>query len=357
MAFDLFKTHVLLAAAQELPPAKSFLKDRYFPTNPSTDIFATEDVLIEYKAGNKKVAPFVAPMHKGITITREGSYMERYTPPLVAPRRVLTLDDLKKRGFGEALMSELTPQQRQATMIAQDIDELSKMITRREELMASEIMATNKCIMKHYADDLKTVVEEKSLQFFDGGSNPAEYTTTVKWDTADANIVDDIYAMIGMLSGRGLPATDLVFGADVAATIINNEKIQTLLDIRRYELGNIMPEELPEGVSLIGIINVYGRNINLFAYDETYENETGEDTPIMPKGKVVLTAPNAGRGLYGAITQLEQSDNEFHTYTGDRVPKYIADVVKDVRTITVSSAPLLIPNNINPWIVSDVLTE
>ena len=35
--------------------------------------------------------------------------MERYTPPFVAPRRVLTLDELRKRGFGEALYSQLTP--------------------------------------------------------------------------------------------------------------------------------------------------------------------------------------------------------------------------------------------------------
>ena len=36
--------------------------------------------------------------------------MERYTPPFVAPRRVLTLDELRKRGFGEALYSQLTPE-------------------------------------------------------------------------------------------------------------------------------------------------------------------------------------------------------------------------------------------------------
>lgn len=358
MALDIFKTHYLLAAVEtNLTPARTFLRDRYFPTNDATDLFATEDVLVEYKDGNKKVAPFVAPRHKGITILRSGSYMERYTPPLTAPRRVLTIDDLNRRGFGEALMSDLTPEQRQATLLMKDMDELSEMITRREEVMAAEIMTTNKCVMKHYADDLTKPVEEKVLQFYDGETNPAEYVPGVKWDAAGAKIIDDIHAMIGMLSSRGLPATDLIVSSDVAAAIINDETIQKFFDIARYNVGTFQPEELPNGVSRILVLNVYGRNINIYAYDESYENEDGEDTPLIPAGTVILTAPNVGRTMYGAVTQVEQTDGQFHTYKGRRIPKYLSDPVKDVRTITISSAPLLIPNNINPWIVAHVLTE
>ena len=62
--------------------------------------------------------------------------MERYTPPFVAPRRVLTLDELRKRGFGEALYSQLTPEQRQQTLILRDADELGELITNREEALA-----------------------------------------------------------------------------------------------------------------------------------------------------------------------------------------------------------------------------
>ena len=105
MPLNIYSTHYLLAAIKELTPPTTFLRDRYFPTNDATDIFETEDVLIEYKDGNKKVAPFVSPRKGGVTIHRDGSYMVRYTPPFVAPRRTLTIDELKVRGFGEALMS------------------------------------------------------------------------------------------------------------------------------------------------------------------------------------------------------------------------------------------------------------
>ena len=153
MPFNFYDTHTLLMAVQQLVPAATFLRDRYFPTNDASDIFATEDVLVEYRDGTRKLAPFVAPRKGGVTILRKGYNMERYTPPFVAPRRTLTLDELRKRGFGEALYSQLTPEQRQQVLIMRDADELGDLITNREEAMAAETMLTNGCIMKHIADD------------------------------------------------------------------------------------------------------------------------------------------------------------------------------------------------------------
>lgn len=138
MPFNFYDTHTLLMAVQQLTPAATFLRDRYFPTNDASDIFATDDVLVEFRDGSKKLAPFVAPRKGGVTVLRAGYNMERYTPPFVAPRRVLTLDELRKRGFGEALYSQLTPEQRQQTLILRDADELGELITNREEAMAAE---------------------------------------------------------------------------------------------------------------------------------------------------------------------------------------------------------------------------
>ena len=134
MPFNFYETHTLLMAVEQLTPANSFLRDRYFPTNVASDVFATDDVLVEYKDGSKKLAPFVAPRKGGVAVLRNGYHMERYTPPFVAPKRSLTHDDLKKRGFGESLYSKLTPAQRQHILILKDADELGDFITRREEI-------------------------------------------------------------------------------------------------------------------------------------------------------------------------------------------------------------------------------
>ena len=54
MAYNFYDTHTLLASVRQLPPLHTFLLDRYFPTNEATDVFATNDVLVEYKKGTKK---------------------------------------------------------------------------------------------------------------------------------------------------------------------------------------------------------------------------------------------------------------------------------------------------------------
>ena len=356
MPFNFYETHTLLMAVQQLTPATTFLRDRYFPTNDASDVFATDDVLVEYRDGSKKLAPFVAPRKGGVTILRNGYHMERYTPPFVAPKRSLSADDLKKRGFGEALYTQLTPEQRQQTLILKDADELGEFITRREEAMAAETMLTNGCIMKHIADDADES-DEMEIRFYSEGSNPATYAPTTKWDAADAKILADLGAMARMLTSKGLRATDLICSPDVADTIINNEVIQKLLDNKRYELGMVEPEVLPAGAAVMARLNVNGRIISVISYDETYTDDAGKDQLYIPSGKCILTAPACGRTLYGAVTQVEQADGEFHTYAGRRVPKYLSNAEGNTRSLTISSRPLLIPNNKNPFIVADVLTQ
>lgn len=63
--------------------------------------------------------------------------MKRFTPAYIAPKRPLSIDDLKKRGFGEALYTNLTPAQRQGVIMLGDLDELRDMNTRRKEAMAA----------------------------------------------------------------------------------------------------------------------------------------------------------------------------------------------------------------------------
>lgn len=356
MPFNFYDTHTLLMAVQQLAPARTFLRDRYFPTNDASDLFSTEDVLVEYRDGVRKLAPFVAPRKGGVTMLRKGYTMERYTPPFVAPRRILTLDELRKRGFGEALYSQLTPEQRQQVLIMRDADELGGLITNREEAMAAETMLTNGCIMRHIADDADKD-DEMEIRFYTEDSNPAVYTPTVKWNAAGAKIRADLGAMTRMLTRRGLRAADLVCSPDVADAIVENPDIAGILDNRRYEMGNVAPEELAPGAAVMARLNINGRIISVISYDETYTDDNGDDQLYIPSGKCILTAPAAGRTCYGAVSQVEQADGEFHTYTGRRVPKYVSSADNNTRTLTISSRPLMIPNNKNPWIVADVLGE
>ena len=239
MNLDFLTTHTLLASVEQTPPLHTFLRDRYFPTA-NGDIFSTHDVLVEYKDGTQVVAPVVAPRKGGVTVMRDGYEVKQYEPAYIAPRRALTIDDLEKRQFGEALYSNLSPAQRALAITPLDLQELSDMITRREEQMCAEVMQTNKLSLTQIADD-KDTGETWDMAFYSEDSNPAAYTPSANWSTTSTTILGDIKAMINMLVTKGLGATDLIVGADVADILINNAAFKELLDIRRYELGNVDP--------------------------------------------------------------------------------------------------------------------
>ena len=357
MAFNFYDTHHLLASVQQLPPLHTFLLDRYFPTNAASDIFATNDVLVEYKKGSKKAAPFVAPRKGGITIMRDGYTMKRFTPSYIAPKRPLTIDDLRKRGFGEALYTNLTPEQRQGVIMLGDLDELRAMNMRRKEAMAAEVIFTNGCVMDEYVDDFNHF-EEREVRYYDGEVNPATYTPAANWDTTEASgkqMINDVAAMISMLTSRGLPATEVLMAPDVADVFLANEWILKLLDNRNYQIGGVDPETLPSGASKIARLNIKGRMIDFLSYEDTYTEVDGSVKSFIPAGMIAVAAPAAGRTVYGAITQVEQADGEFHTYTGTDVPKYISDATHNVREVTLTTAPLCMPNNENPFISAQVM--
>ncbi|MEG1491142.1 MAG: major capsid protein [Oscillospiraceae bacterium] len=352
---NIYTTKTMLAAVKQMTTITSFLRDRYFPTA-AGDMFPTEEVLMEYKdSTGHKMAPVVLPRKGSVSVERDGYTTNKMVPPLVAPSRPLTIDDLNKKSFGENLFSDRTPEQRQAEILLQDLSEFDEMHTNREEYIASKCMFNNGYVLKQYADDYGgSNYIEYEMKFYTEASNPATYTPGVKWDATGSDKLADLYQMILMLTRKGNNATEVLLGADAAEEFLSDAILKELLDLKNYQIGQIDPIVLPQGAARLGRINVRGRMIDLLMYDGTYEDETtGAVTPFVPAKQICVTAPGAGRGLYGAVSQIEQSDGVFHTYMGRRVPRYWTE--KNARELTVSSRPLLIPKTKNPFITATVL--
>ncbi|NLH01177.1 MAG: major capsid protein [Clostridiales bacterium] len=355
MRMDIYKTKTMLAAIKQMAPVTSFLRDRYFPTG-SGDLFPTEEVLVEYKdATGRKMAPVVLPRKGSIFVERTGYTTNKMVPPLVAPSRSLTIDDLNRKGFGESLYSDRTPEQRQAEILLEDLTEFDEMHTNREEYIAAQCMFNNGYTLRQYSDKYGgSEYIEYEMRFYDEAANPAVYIPGVKWNGSTSDKLYDLFLMIRMLTTKGNAATEVLLGSDAATEFLKDATIQKLLDLNNYRIGQIDPVELPQGAARLGRINVRGHIIDLLTYDGTYEDElTGAITPYLPAKQICVTAPAAGRGLYGAVSQIEQSDGQFHTYLGRRVPRYWAE--KNARELTVSSRPLFIPKTKNPFITATVL--
>lgn len=355
---NIYSTYYMLAAVRELAPEHTFFKNRYFPTNAAMDVFGSAKVLVDYKEGSQKRAPFVLPRIGSVSVGREGFSTYELEPANISLSMPLTLDHLNNRGFGESLMSGYTPEQRAKLFLMNDLSDLSARIARTEEWLAIQTMLDNGCTMKHQTET-EGVYEDVPVKFYDGENNDALYTPDAKWEhsvvDANGNVVPgnwykDICQMVKMLTSRGLPVRDLLCSTDVGEFLMEDAWIQKMLDNRRVEMGRIAPEALTDYVTEIGTFNFNGRNLTLIVCDGTFD-ENGTDVPYMPAGSVIVTAPDCGKGLYGAVTQLE-NDGNFHTYAGTRVPQHIFTIKPPTKETQLTARPLFAPKRKSPWTVA-----
>ena len=344
---NFFDNYVLMAITEEIVPQTSFFKDRYFPTGAS-DIFNADKVLTEYRKGDRQMACFVAPRVGDIPVDRMGYEIHEYQPAYIAPSRLLTLDDLTKRGFGEALYPGSTPAERAARLQLEDISFLDKRITRREEWMAVQTMINNACTMQEFIDS-DTAGATNYVYFYDTKSEHT-YTVSTAWNNG-GNVFDDVRAMCQMLAKRGLPAVDLVLGTVAAATLLENKNIRELLDRNSgIAIGSVEQTISYPGVTNMGTLNFGGFRLNVFEVSESYEDEDGVDTPYFPSTSAMVTAPECGHMMYGKITQIDYGSTEFSSYAAVRVPKFVLDQDKDIRKLRLGARPLAAPRNYCPYI-------
>ncbi len=346
---NFFDNYVLMAITEEIVPQASFFRDRYFPTG-AEDIFAADKVLTEYMKGDRKMACFVAPRVGDIPVDRRGYEIHEYQPAYIAPSRLLTLDDLRKRGFGEALFNGSTPAERAAKLQLKDLSELDVRIARREEWMAVQTMINNGCTIQEYLD-ANTVGESRIIKFYDDATEHT-YTVANKWDTENGDIFGDVQAMCTMLSNRGLPAADLVLGTDAASAILDNEKVQRLLDKNSgIIIGEIRQQLSPyPGVVYMGTLNFGGFMLNLISVNETFVNDSNVTEKYFPATSAMVTAPGCGHMMYGQISQIDYGATDYKTYAAKRVPKFVLDQDKDTRKLRLGARPLAAPKNYCPYI-------
>lgn len=347
---NFFDTYTLMAVAEEIIPRRSFFRDRYFPTGDG-DVFNADKVLTEYRKGDRKMAAFVSSRIGDIPMDRRGYEIHEYQPAFIAPSRTLTMDDLRKRGFGEALYANTSSAERAARILRDDMTDMDRRIALREEWMSAQTMINNACTMQTYIDD-KTKGEQLYVSFYDGANSEHTFTTAVKWDAAGADIRGDVRAMGRMLSRRGLPAVDLVLGADVADCLLEDEALRHKLETTSGIVVGQINEQLTgyDGVVFMGQINFGGYNLNVLSVDETYEDEDSKEKAMFPATSALVTAPGCGHLMYGRITQINYGSTEPSDHSGIRVPKLVIDQDNDIRKMRLASRPLAAPKNYCPYI-------
>lgn len=349
MNLELYKTTTMLAAIEKTMPLRKFFTKTFFP---GVTTFVTEKVIFDYKKGKRPMAPFVAPRVGGITVARDGYQTREYTAPKIAPQRILTVDDLMTRGMGENVFSQRTPAQRQAEMLAKDLNQLEDMIARRIEWMARELLLGRPIVVKGFIDKLDSEYIEDEINF--GFDNKVTLAGTDRWNDAGSTRkkYDNLEEWrLHVIEKSGIAPTMVIFGKNAWKEFRKDPEIQELVNQQNATLALMNPSIVDAALTYCG--KLPGLGLELYTYNDWFIDDAKTTQPFIPDNHVILCRPNLGSFSYGAVTQME-ADGQFHTYEGTRVPKSWSDQNNDARMIRLSSRPIPIPEDVDGWFVAEV---
>lgn len=343
---NLYKTYTLLQAIVSMPKLNTFLRDTFFPKN---ETFVTEEVLIDYKKGKRRMAPFVAPRVGGVTIARDGFKTERLKAPRLAPQRAMTIDDVSSRMIGENIFSTKTPAQRQTALLATDLQELGESIDRREEWMSAQVLFTGKCDLSGYADDKLTEKVDQEIDY--DFTQKETLSGTDLWTEPNSNPYEYLSeSRKEIIKNSGVSPDIVIMGEKAAEAFVNHSIIKEMFDKLNISLGKIEPTLKSEAITFIG--KLPGLGLEIYTYDEYYEDDNENLVPLVPVNDILMGRTKQGGFAYGAITQLE--DKRFNTYEGRLVPKQWADAANETIMLRLSSRPVPKPADVNSWKIATV---
>lgn len=346
---SIYEPRTMGRIVEKLPPVRTFFRDTFFRRE---ETFNTESVDVDFVKGTRKVAPFVHRIIGGKTVPNTGYETKTYKPPLVAPDKITTVDDLLKRRPGESLVSGRSHAERAVLKMSDDFRELRDMISRREELM---------CVQSIFTGQIP-IIGEGLNEVIDFGFTNTEVISaaTKKWSNAGSDPIGDLKRWHKQVQKTGFTNCNAcVMADDVATAFVGHEKVQKVLDVRNYNLAVIQPRQLPNGVTYVGTIHELGMDV--YTYNEWYlddwtDPETPEEKPLVPDGMLAMLSTNANYSMYyGAITLIDEGTKEFKTVEGKYVPDTWVKRKPARRFLQLQSAPLSVPHDVDSWFTAKVL--
>ena len=335
---------------ERMPKVHTFIKSTFFR---NVETFDTQKIDVDFKKGNRQLAPFVHKKIGGVTIDNEGYETNTYEPPLVAPNKITTVDDILKRTPGESLYGGKSPNQRAVEKMQRDFTELDEMITRREEWMCCQALFTGKIPILD--KDGKELQAEIDFQF----TNKVTLSGVNAWNKKTGGKIKQLKEWRKQVQKTGFVNCNIcIMGDEALEAFIMDEEVQKLLDVERYDLAVIKPRELPNGVTYIGTIQ--GEGMDIYSYNEWFldnwtDKDKPENKPLVPTNAVALLSTEANYSMYyGGVGVVDESGKTIAVVEGSRIPEQWVERRPPRRFLQLNSAPLCVPHEVDSWYVATV---
>ena len=343
---DIYSTRAQLAAIDLMERENSFLHDIF-----CRDAGTVEDdkAIYDFRKGSRKMAPVVHPGTGGVLMEREGYETKEVGFCTVAPERVIEVDQLKGRAFGEQILGAMTPQEREKKMLTRDIVDMRKAIQRRREHMTRQVVLNGKLELFEYTNEGRSKKANRLADY----QFTNNYAPTTPWDQSGAKIEYDMQKIFDLVYD-GLGVVDvMVMDPKTAATLLYTDYIKHL-DIRNVNIGELNSRYVGQGVRFLGH-NIDG--VEMYSFAGKFVDDDGLVKPILPDGTLIAGSRGMLKMYHGPVTQVEDygANAQHKTYIKKEVPLRYGSIESNAIKNRITSCPTIVPENVNGWAVATVL--
>lgn len=345
---NIFSTAVLVGVVQALDAPASFLLDTFFPTEQTDD--RHEEIHFDVDKSRPRITPFVSPLVAGKVVASQGFETKVFKPAYAKDKRVFMPNGPLRRMIGEAIGGEMTPMQRREARLAFELEDQLRMLTRREEVMASEAMRTGK---------VTVAGEQYPTTVVDYGRDAALTVTLAggaRWGQAGVKPMDLLEAWAGVVQTKsGAVATNVVMDPKAWALFRVDADVKALLDLRRggnptLEIG---PMVRGQGAAKARYVGKVG-DFDIWVYQDIYVDENNALQQVLPDYTVIVSAGGDLNGVSGVRAYGMIQDEEAQYKATRYFPKSWLEKDPPVRFLLLQSAPLVVPYRVNATLCATV---
>lgn len=348
-------TKRMIDAYVEMAPATMFLSG-FFQT-PPVNFHDSEEVELDIERDDEDISVVINDLSLGYRSNENSIYTTKaFKPPVYKEQVPMNAFSLIKREPGQHPFESPNFQANAITRAFKAFRKIEAKIRRSIELQAAQILQTaNLTLTDSNGTALYTLDYQPKSSHFP--------TSAIAWGAVGADPIGDISALGTTIRTDGKVSPDiLVFGIDAWENFISDPNVQTRLDIRRINVGDIGPARpRGEGATFRGTAEIGHYSYQLWTYDGRYKDPaTGNSLAYMDPDKVVVMS-SASRldATFGSIPTFEGPSQNVLRFLPSRISNVAggmdiqpnAWITEDKESLFVSvrSRPLLIPTAIDTY--------
>jgi len=339
---EIFDTATLNRVIDNLDQPASFLLDVGFREEQTE---TSEEIHFDVESDKPRITPFVSPLVAGKIVQNQGFTTKSFKPAYAKDKRVFKPDAPLKRAIGEQIGGTMSPDQRRNIAVRRTLEDQLRMLTRREEVMASEALRLGQVTVSG---------EGHPTQVVDFGRHndlTVALTGASQWGETGIDPLDNIEEWASTVqSHSGAIGTTVIFDPEAWKTARANDRFVSLLDNRRQASGSAELGPISRGMQKARFVGTIG-DFDFWVYQDSYTDESGTTQKMLPDNTVLVLDPVNLQGVraYGAI-QDEKAGYQARRFFS----KSWLEEDPAVRFMLLQSAPLVVPYRVNACLAATV---